>query len=93
MLKDAQEFSQLFLTTLQSTFVSATTENEQNTENKGYNVINKLFQGDCAYITEHVFFFLWHRTKIFQIKNLVKSLKIYSSFDLNKKIEKHAQIH
>lgn len=64
MQQDAQEFSQLFLTTLQSSLdssnfidksfatnnnISKFTINEQPSK-----VIDGLFQGECSYITEHV---------------------------------------
>lgn len=67
MQQDAQEFSQLFLTTLQSSLVSSnfvdkafstnnTISSFTNKQHTDSNIINDLFQGECSYITEHVFF-------------------------------------
>jgi hypothetical protein len=55
--KDAQEFSQLFLTTLQSSLVSSgfNTRMSQNADNLlNKDLIQELFEGECSYITEHV---------------------------------------
>lgn len=66
--KDAQEFSQLFLTILQNTFSSASLKDKRmirfpisssssftspsKSSSTSVNLINDLFQGECSYITE-----------------------------------------
>lgn len=66
--KDAQEFSQLFLTILQNTFSSPSLKDKSiirfpisssssfkspsKSSSTSVNLINDLFQGECSYITE-----------------------------------------
>lgn len=47
--QDAQEFSQLFLTTLQRIFKAKLVDNQRQ---KQTNLIEDLFQGEISYITE-----------------------------------------